>query len=286
MGKYRKILVAFDGSKSSQNALRQAIKFQETEKAWIMVLVVLPPYEGDLEIIGVSDIKSVLEGSSGKLIAEAKEIAWAERASIITNVEQGQAYEKIVDVADAENCDIIVMGRHGVHKIEKMLMGSVTSRVIGYSQKDVLVIPEDAAIRWENILLAVDSSSSSSSEAAVKHAMDVALSYGASITAVSVVDVNDEFYAQVPHAVDKMVDKAKSLLEEVKMNAETLGIKTETIVREGEAYEKIVETAEDKNADMIFMGSHGRTGLKKLVMGSVTEKVIGFSTCPVMVVKS
>jgi nucleotide-binding universal stress UspA family protein len=282
VGKYRKILVAFDGSESSRNALKQAIKFQETEKAWIRVLVVLPPYEGDLEIIGVRDIKSVLEGSSGKLIAEAKEIADSEMAAIITNVEQGQAYEKIADVADTENCDIVVMGRHGVHQIERMLMGSVTSRVIGYTPKDVLVIPRDATIRWENILLAVDKSEYS--EAAVKHAMDFALSYGARVTAVSVVDVNDEFYAQVPHAVDQLVDKAKSLLEEIRKSAEALDIKTETIVREGEAYEKILETAEEKNSNIIFMGSHGRTGFRKLVMGSVTEKVVGFSTCPVMVI--
>lgn len=282
MSKYKKILVAFDGSESSRNALMQAIKLQETEKSWIRVLVVLPPYEGDLEIIGVSDIKSVLEGSSEKLIAEAKEIADSERAPIITNVEQGQAYEKIVDVADTENCDLIIMGRRGVHHFERMLMGSVTSRVIGYSSKDVLVIPRDATIRWNNILLAVDELKSS--EAVVTHAMNFALSYGARITAVSIVDVNDEFYAQVPHAVDQMVDKAKSLLEKVKKSLEPLGIKTETIVREGEPHEKIVEIAEEKVADIIFMGSHGRTGLKKLVMGSVTEKVIGFSTCPVMVI--
>ncbi|KPK36325.1 MAG: hypothetical protein AMK70_02680 [Nitrospira bacterium SG8_35_1] len=283
MGKYRKILVAFDGSASSRNALKQAIRFQETEKAWIRVLVVLPPYEGDLEIIGVSDIKSVLEGSSEKLMKEAKEIAESERAAIITNVEQGQAYEKIVDVAETENCDIIVMGRRGIHHIERMLMGSVTSRVIGYTNKDVLVVPRDAAIQWGNILLTVDNSNSS--ETAVKHALDFAASYGARVTVLSVVDVNDEFYAQVPHAVDQMVDKAKSLLEEVRKSAEALDIETETFVREGESYEKILETASEKNADMIFMGSHGRRGVKKLVMGSVTEKVIGFSTCPVMVVK-
>ncbi len=282
MGTYKKILVAFDGSESSKNALKQAIRFQETEKAWIRVLVVLPPYEGDLEIIGVSDIKSVLEGSSEKLIAEAKEIADTAGAAIITNVEQGQAYEKIVDVADAENCDLIVMGRRGIHQFERMLMGSVTSRVIGYTKKDVLVVPRDSTVQWGNILLAVDNSHSC--ETAVQHAMDFAASYGARITAVSVVDVNDEFYAQVPHAVDRMVNKAQSILEEVRKSAETLNIKSEIIVREGEPYQKIVETAEEKHADMIFMGSHGRTGLKRLVMGSVTEKVIGFSTCPVMVI--
>ncbi|MEF9438675.1 MAG: universal stress protein, partial [Candidatus Mariimomonas ferrooxydans] len=68
--------------------------------------------------------------------------------------------------------------------------------------------------------------------------------------------------------------------------AEASHIKAETVVKEGESYQKIVEVAEEKGADVIFMGSHGRTGLEKLIMGSITEKVIGYAPCPVMVVKS
>ena len=56
-------------------------------------------------------------------------------------------------------------------------------------------------------------------------------------------------------------------------------------MREGNAYEKIVDIADEQNADIIFMGSHGRTGIKKLLMGSVTEKVIGHASCPVIVVR-
>ncbi len=91
MGKYRKILVAFDGSESSKNALKQAIKLAETDKSWIKVLAVAPSYEGDLELVGVNNIKRVLDGSSEKLIKEAKEISQAEGISIITSIEQGRA---------------------------------------------------------------------------------------------------------------------------------------------------------------------------------------------------
>jgi nucleotide-binding universal stress UspA family protein len=48
----------------------------------------------------------------------------------------------------------------------------------------------------------------------------------------------------------------------------------------------ILDVAEDLNADAIVMGSHGRTGLRRLLMGSITEKVIGYASCPVLVVKS
>ncbi len=193
-------------------------------------------------------------------------------------------HEKIVYVADAEDCDIIVMGRSGIHNIERMLIGSVTSRVIGYTRKEVLVVPRDTAIGWGNILLATDDSKCS--EVAADRAINFAKSYGGRLTAVSVVDVTDEFYAEVPQAVAQMVGKAESALEKVNKKAESEGLKIESVVREGDEHEKIVEVAEEKNADVIFMGSHGRTGLKKLIMGSVTEKVIGYAPCPVMVVKS
>jgi nucleotide-binding universal stress UspA family protein len=284
MGKYRKILVPFDGSVSSQNALKQAIKLSETEKSWIKVLAVVPSYEGDLELVGVANIKAAIEGPTERLLSEAKKLAKEEGATIITNVEQGEAYERIVDVADTENCDLIVMGRRGIHRIERMLMGSVTSRVIGYTQRDVLVVPRDASIGWKNILLAADGSIYS--EAATEHAINFAKFYGGDLTAVSVVDVTEEFYAQAPKMLDKMIEKSKRILEDVKKKAEASNVEIETLVREGEAYEKIVELTNVIKADVIFMGSHGRTGLKKLLMGSVTEKVIGHTPCPVMVVKS
>lgn len=283
MGKYKKMLVPFDGSVSSKNALKQAIKLSEIEKSWIKVLAVVPSYEGDLSLIGVSNIKEAIDGPTEKLLEEAKSIADAAGVSIMSNIEHGEAYDRIVDIADSENCDLIVMGRRGLHRIQRMLMGSVTSRVIGYSGKDVLVVPRDASIGWNNILLSTDGSKYS--EVATSQAINFAKSYGGDLMAVSVVDVNDEFYALAPHLVEQMVEKSKAVLENVLKKAEALSIKTEVAVKEGEAYMKIIEVANEKKADVIFMGSHGRTGIKKLLIGSVTEKAIGHSPCPVMVVK-
>jgi len=57
------------------------------------------------------------------------------------------------------------------------------------------------------------------------------------------------------------------------------------MVKQGESYKIIVDSAKALGADVIIMGSHGRTGLTRLLMGSNTEKVIGHATCPVLVVK-
>ena len=72
----------------------------------------------------------------------------------------------------------------------------------------------------------------------------------------------------------------------MKKQAEAAGVKAETFVGEAEADEAITKLAKEQNADMIIIGSHGRTGLRRLLMGSVAEKVIGYAPCPVLVVKS
>jgi nucleotide-binding universal stress UspA family protein len=103
---------------------------------------------------------------------------------------------------------------------------------------------------------------------------------------VSVVDVPTEFYAEAPQAVDDLVKKAKGFVADVKKQADAEGVKAETFVGESEAFEAITNLAKEQKADMIVIGSHGRTGLRRLLMGSVAEKVIGHAPCPVLVVKS
>jgi nucleotide-binding universal stress UspA family protein len=284
MPKYKKILVAFDGSDSSRNALRQAINLARTEKCWVKVVSVVPSYEGDIELTGVKDIESAIKGPAEKLLAEAREIASAEGVSVITNIEQGEAYERIVDVAESENCDLIVMGRKGHSRIEKALVGCVTERVIGHTHKDVLVVPKGSAVGMDNILLATDGSSYS--ESASTRAIDLARSYGATLGGVSVVDVTDEFQAEAPAIVEQLIKNAKAALGALSRKAESAGVKAETFVREGEAYDVITGLAASIGAHLIVMGSHGRKGLSRLLMGSVTQKVIGFASCPVLVVRS
>ena len=283
MGRYKKILVAVDGSDSSTHALRESFKLAVNEKCWITVVSVVPPYEGELELVGVRDVKTALKQPCEKALSVARDIAGTERALIKTVCEEGEIYERIVDLADAENCDLIVMGRKGLSRLENTLVGSVTARVIGYAQRDVLVVPDNSPIGWGVLVIATDGSRYS--KAAAAKAIDFARSYGSELRIVSVVDVPPEFYAEAPDALDEMIAKAKRHTKDLKMQAESAGIKAETFVGEGEAYKLISDLAIKEKASTIIIGSHGRTGLKRLLMGSVTEKVIGHAPCPVLVTR-
>ena len=281
MAKYRKILVAYDGSPSARNALSLASQLAREDKSWVKVLAVVPPYQGDLELIGVSDIKEAIAGPGQEMLAEARNLADREGISILTNLEQGEPYEQIVQVAEEENCDLIIMGRRGKNKMERELMGSVTARVIGHTGKDVLVTPETGKLSWENILLATDGSTCCDN--ALARALEIAQERKVKLNAVSVVYTNDEFYAVGQDVMKELYQGADKVLDKVKKWGGDLGVQTELFVRDGEPHQAITALAAEISATLIIMGSHGRKGLTRFLMGSVTERVIGYANCPVLI---
>jgi len=135
------------------------------------------------------------------------------------------------------------------------------------------------------VLLAVDGSLHS--EAALREAIGIAKACTTKLWILSVIEVNPEFESLAPLLVEKAEQETRGLLDSMKKSAEKEGIECETLVHEGEEpYEFIVDEAEKKQVDMIIMGRHGRKGLKRLLMGSVTSKVIGHAPCSVLVVKA
>jgi len=136
---------------------------------------------------------------------------------------------------------------------------------------------------FNNILLATDGSESA--EAAIQEAINIAQGCAGKLYAVSVVEVNPEYEALAPQLVEKAENETREHLEAIKERASKAGVNCEIIAHQGEEpYQYIVEEASKKKADMIVMGSHGRTGLKRLMMGSVTSRVIGHAPCKVLVV--
>jgi nucleotide-binding universal stress UspA family protein len=283
MGKYKKILVAFDGSESGRNALREILKFAAYEKSLVTVVSVIPRYEGDLSALWTNNINASMKKQCNISLSEALNLAQKEGVTIETVCAEGEIYERIVDLADVENYDLIVMGKKGMSFVERAFVGSVTARVIGYSRQDVLVIPDGAKIAWKKLLLATDGSLYS--EAAAQRAIEIAGQYHGSIKALSVVDATVEFMIRAQEVYDSLIAKAEEFTDGIKKKALSAGIEAESLVRDGEVYKVIIDVAKDYQADMIVMGSLGRTGIKRLLMGSTAERVLGNASFPVLIVK-
>lgn len=281
MGSYSKILVAFDGSDSSRNAVRQTL--DKFEDSWIKVLIVVPAYEGELELVGISDVQSLLRGPTEELKQAAQEIIGSESSRVNIGVVKGEAFERIIDIAENESCTLIVMGRRGLHRVERMLMGSVTAKVIVHASTDVMVIPREAEVNWDNVLVATDGSADS--DKALKKAIALSKSHNTCMTGVTVVDMHPEHYGDASEVVDKLDEKAKKVIEEAAAGASAEGVELQTHLLHGDPAKEITDYARDSKAGIIFVGSRGLTGLKKIFLGSVAEKIIGLSPCAVFVTK-
>jgi nucleotide-binding universal stress UspA family protein len=284
MARYKKILVAFDGSASGENALRQALRLACDEKCWIRVVTVVPAFEGELDLTGVGDVHEAILRPARALLARAEAIARESGGLIRASLEEGEVPRRLAAICEEEQCGLIVMGRRGKTRFERAMVGSVTARVIGLASRDVLVVPQGTVIGWERVFVAVDGSPHSRRAAA--HAVDLAASYGGALTALSVVDVPDEFYAEAPAVADQLIEKARGYVAEVGALAAAAGVAFTALVREGAASAVVVREALEARATLVVMGSRGRTGINRLLMGSVTEKVIGHAPCPVLVVKT
>jgi len=266
-----KLLVPTDGSKFSEAAVREAIGLAKTcgSKLYVISVVEVNP---EFEATAPALVEK-MEKETRQYLDTVKKNAFSEGIDCEIIVHEGEEpYQYIVDEAKKNKAEIIIMGRHGRTGLKRLMMGSVTAKVIGHAPCKVLVVPKTATIAYKKILVATDGSKYS--EAASLEAIGIAKRTGSNLIILSVATKN----ANLP-AAKKSVDKVRQV-------AEKEGLKVETLTPKGTPYQVIVNTAERKNTDLIVVGSHGRTGLEKLLMGSVTERVIGHAGCAVLVVKA
>jgi len=265
------LLIASDGSEFSINAIREAINLAKICSSKLIAVSVV---KTNLEFESI--LPQVVEKDEQKAIKHLESVkAQAKKegvdcTTIVTLSEE--PYQDIVDHASKNNVDMIIMGTHGKTGMKRLMMGSVTAKVIGHAPCNILVFPPNAKVECKNVLIATDGSKYS--EAAASEALGIAKRCGSSLTVISVASSDAE------------ITSAKDNVKKVSEAAEKEGVKTTSVVTKGKPYEAIIETSKQKKADLIIVGSHGRTGLDRLLMGSVTERVIGHAEAAVLVVKA
>ena len=137
--------------------------------------------------------------------------------------------------------------------------------------------------RGEKILVAVDGSAFS--DAAVEQAISLGGICNSEIFVIGVVALYPEQMEVAPALVEKMSEEVRQHLDEAKQKVDKSDIPCETIVHMGgNPHTFIVQEAKDKGIDLIVMGTHGRSGIKRVLLGSVAQNVIGHAPCPVLVV--
>lgn len=271
VGKLEKLILATDGSQFSEGAIREAINFAGKCSSKLYAVTVLET-NPEYETIG----SNVFEKEEAEAMAHLESIkARAAKEGLDCEIilhEAPDPSQTIVDEAIDRKVDMIIVGRRGRKGLLKALMGQVAAKVIAHAPCKVLVVPKAARIEYRNILVAVDGSVHSN--AAVTEAIAIAKQCESHIIALSA--MRDE---------SEREDAAVQANKVVEM-AQKEGVSAEAVTPIGRSFNTIVETAGGRGVDLIVMGTYGKTGVKKLLMGSSTEKVIGNAGCAVLVVKA
>jgi nucleotide-binding universal stress UspA family protein len=284
------LLLATDGSQHSEGAIREAIRLAKKCSSSLTALSVIdtnPEFDALAPQIMEKKAKEARQNLDAVRDRAKKEGVLCDIA-----VREGEdSYKDIVDEAVKRKSTMIIMGRRGRTGLKRLIMGSVTARVIGHAHCNVLVVPTAAQLEFKNIVIATDGSKYS--VAAASEAIGIAKRNRSKLTVIADVPAELAAPTDIELAVeqreliaDKEMQVAEKNAKAVKEAAQKEGVDVQAFVMSGKPADAIIEIARDKVADLIVLGSHGRTGIERLLMGGVTERVIVLASCPVLVVKS
>ncbi|WPD21646.1 MAG: universal stress protein [Candidatus Electrothrix scaldis] len=275
LGEAEVIALATDGSSYTEGAVQETIFLAQGCGAKIVILHVISVGSGSTTGPRASAVKVPQEISD--YLDNIKKMA--DDHGITCDIVIEQSYyspeKTIVDLAYKHNADVLIMGRHGKRGLIKLLVGGMTSKVIGQGFPQTLVVPSHATVQGEKILVATDGSESGQA------ATETAISMGQNCTTLkeiyilSVADSEDELEAS-QERVETVCAKGQEMAPRPTFHPIALVGKPSADV--------IAQTAEEKQVDMILVGGHGK-GLSKMLMGHVTEKVIGKAHCAVLVIE-
>lgn len=284
------ILVPYDGSPHSEDALKLAATSFADDS--ILLLHVIEPFANHTEAGGYTTQRYNQEVNNAEMMLEDAASLLSDELSVETDVRYGRPAHKIVDVASEANVDQIVLGSHGREGAKRLLLGSVAEAVVRRAPVPVTVIRQSTGADSgtpEELLVPFDGSDQA------KHALSYAFEQypDAEITVIYAVypppDVRDSEPETLPEELEDWAqhldDHTKGILELAKKYANDRGrtVKTDTVT--GDPSRGIVEYAEEHDPDHIVMGSHGRDGLKRLLLGSVAETVVRRAPTSVTVVR-
>jgi nucleotide-binding universal stress UspA family protein len=202
--------------------------------------------------------------------------------------QDGSATDLILALAEAQAVNVIVMGTHGLRGVDRLMLGSVTERVLRQARCPVLAVRKPAhhvtssakdpePIHLRKVLLCTDFSDHA--HHASEYALSMAKEYGAELTLLHVLE-------DVPGSTDiqSAREKVAKQLEESIAPKTRQACNVKVMVRIGKPYQQIIQLVLEAQTDLVIMGVRGRGALDTALFGSTTYRVIQLGPCPVLAV--
>lgn len=290
---YETIVVPTDGSEYAKRAAGHAAAVAAAFDATVHVVSVVDEDAASsvFERGGVDDETRERLRAESERAVETTASALEDVERVETALVDGHADESIVGYAEDVDADLLVMGTHGRTGVDRYVAGSVTERVLRRTHVPVLTVRDVEAValeEYEKVLVPTDGSDDAN--VAVEHALALAAVGGATVHAVNVVDVSSlaasAGEAPATELLAEFEAAGENATNEVALQARDAGLAAETAVLKGSPGHALLEYADDEDVDLIAMGTTGRTGLDRYLLGSTTERVVRHADAPVLAVNA
>ena len=297
---FGKILVPLDGSNLAEVVLPYAEELASRLGYEIVLVNVRTPAEDPYHPILQSYLESMVQKTKSNVhacLAKTRgRTTKAESVIVGSGILVGHPAEGIIDYADKENVDLIVMSTHGRTGVRRWALGSVADKVVRAYERPVLLVRTNVdvcqRIKLTNILVPLDGSPQS--EAVLPYIENLAAKLKTKIILLHIIAQPYLVYAgtegvvAVPYTKEELKMKktsVKDYLEKLRRSLGEKGIRTSTRIIVGEPAEEIIKYAKEINADIVAMSTHGRSGLSRWEHGSVADKVLHAGDAPLLLVR-
>jgi nucleotide-binding universal stress UspA family protein len=272
---FDRILFPTDGSDGAAAAFDHVLDVAADHDATVHVLNVADTTQDSVTRVGRTVI-DVLEESGSDVVDEAAERAAERGVETVTAVLQGGVAETITAYASDHEVDLIAMPTRGRTGLDRLLLGSTTERVVRRSTAPVLSVqPDGGPMRYPYRDILVPTDGSECAGRALDRAVRLAARSGATLHVLSVVDLGGlgiEAYS----GIETLVATAEGIVEDAAAVAEAAGVETVEHVEAGSAPGRVI--------DLVAMGTRGRTGVERYLLGSVAERTVRTAPMPVLTV--
>lgn len=277
------ILLGQDFETSSEHTLKTAIALAKEFKSKITPIYVLP---NDIENVKV---KQLLEDTANSKLTDTVKVINDNGIESEKPVLKYGSVSNAITVAAMElDANLLVIGAGNATKDKNFKLGTTTERIIQKSEKPVFVVKENVPLEIKQILCPVDFSIES--KRALNNAILISRKYKAQLTILSVSEIGKSSWLISKEMLElensSRHEKHKAKFNEFLKDFSLDGLNWEKEVPKGNPSQEILNVITVKNIDLLVIGTTGRTGLNRLLIGSVTEKVIREVPCNFLTLKS
>lgn len=286
---FRHILSPVDFSDCSRHALDHALAIAQWYGGTVTALHVMPQLAYADPIIGGALLYTPEDLDRAHAELDRLVAAEAGTTPVETRIMSGSAGAAIVEEAKDLPADLVVLGTHGRSGFTRLMLGSVTERVLRHAPCPVLTVPPrvpdvvpTGPVMFHRILCAVDFSASSLK--ALAYAASLARETGAHLTLTHVVELAPVYEPALIGGNSLTADIEVAAERATRGRLETLapaGVPVSTVVTSGKPYRQVLALAESEKSDLIVIGVHGGLG-DRLHFGSTTNHVVRAAACPVL----